>query len=95
MHARIDDAAAAAGRDPAQITRIYNVFGTIAGGPSRGAFDGPAGQWIDVLSELALRDGMDTFVFGPADDDVAQAGRFIGEVVPAVRENVARGRGSQ
>lgn len=95
MHARIDEAAVAAGRDPARLTRIYNVFGTITGGPSQGAFDGPASQWADMLSELALDGGMDTFVFGPAGDDVAQVRLFTEQVVPAVRRAVARQRAAR
>ena len=63
-HARIDDGAADAGRDPAAIARVYNVFGTITGGPSDGFLQGPANQWVDELAELALDGGMDTFVFG-------------------------------
>jgi alkanesulfonate monooxygenase SsuD/methylene tetrahydromethanopterin reductase-like flavin-dependent oxidoreductase (luciferase family) len=95
MHARIDDAAADAGRDPARISRIYNVFGMISDGPSQNTFDGPRQQWIDTLTGLVLDGGMDTFVFGPASDDVAQVSRFVEEVVPAVRENVQRERGSR
>lgn len=92
MHERIDAAAHAAGRDPAGIRRVYNVFGTITEGPSRGPFDGPADQWTDTLTELVLDGGMDTFVFGAADDDLAQARRFADEVAPAVREHVRQGR---
>ncbi len=95
MQARIDTAATGAGRDPAQIRRIYNVFGTITDGPSRGGFDGPARQWIDTLSELALDAGMDSFVFGAADDDLNQVRRFVDEVVPAVRERVDGDRASR
>lgn len=92
MHERIDAAAHAAGRDPAGIRRVYNVFGTITEGPSRGPFDGPADQWTDTLTELVLDGGMDTFVFGAAGDDLAQARRFADEVAPAVREHVRQGR---
>ncbi len=92
MHARIDEAAAAAGRDPAQIQRLYNVFGTITDGPSRGGFEGPVQQWADTLADLVLDGGMDTFVFGPADDDLAQVQRFTDEVVPAARDAIVRER---
>jgi len=91
LHARIDRAAAAAGRDPATIRRIYNIFGTITDGDSRGPFDGPPQQWIDKLSALALNGGMDTFLFGAQGDDLAQVRRFAEEVVPGVR-HVARAR---
>ena len=42
MHKRIDEAARAAGRDPADVRRIYNVVGSI--GPSRGG-SGLTGTW--------------------------------------------------
>jgi alkanesulfonate monooxygenase SsuD/methylene tetrahydromethanopterin reductase-like flavin-dependent oxidoreductase (luciferase family) len=86
LHARIDSAAAGAGRDPRQIRRIYNVFGTIDG--DGGFLQGPVAQWVDELTSLALDGGMDTFVFAPATDPVAQVRRFAAEVVPAVREAV-------
>jgi alkanesulfonate monooxygenase SsuD/methylene tetrahydromethanopterin reductase-like flavin-dependent oxidoreductase (luciferase family) len=94
-HARIDTAAVEAGRDPADIRRIYNVFGTITDGVSRDRFDGPVDQWVDTLTELVLGAGMDTFVFGPAEDDVRQVRTFIDQVVPAVRDRVTRERGNR
>lgn len=94
MQARIDDAAWAAGRDPADIQRIYNVFGTITEGPSRGSLDGPVDQWVDELTALVVDGGgMDTFVFGPAEEPVRQVEIFTREVVPAVRDAVDRHRG--
>jgi alkanesulfonate monooxygenase SsuD/methylene tetrahydromethanopterin reductase-like flavin-dependent oxidoreductase (luciferase family) len=92
-HARIDDGAAQAGRDPATIARVYNLFGKITDGPSDGFLQGPVSQWVDELTEIAVDGGMDTFVFGTEGDDIAQYERFAAEVVPAVRENVARARG--
>lgn len=50
MHQVIDAAAREAGRDPAVIQRVYNVFGTITDTASKGAFDGPPQQWIDTLT---------------------------------------------
>ena len=93
MHARIDEAAVAAGRDPAGITRVYNVWGTIGG--SGGFLQGGVGQWVDELTELTVEHGMDTFVFGPSEDPVPQLQRFAQEVAPAVREQVARHRGDR
>jgi len=90
MHARIDDAAVAAGRDPTGIARVYNIWGKIDG--AGGFLQGGVAQWVDELSELSLRHGMDTFVFGPSDDAVTQLQRFVAEVVPAVREQVAASR---
>ncbi|HEY5857189.1 MAG TPA: LLM class flavin-dependent oxidoreductase [Aldersonia sp.] len=92
-HVRIDDGAADAGRDPAAIARVYNLFGKITGGASEGFLQGPVTQWVDELTEIAVDAGMDTFVFGTEGDDIGQYERFAAEVVPAVRENVARERG--
>ena len=87
-----DIAAADAGRDPSDISRIYNVWGTITDGPSNGEFDGPVDQWIDTLTGLVLDGGMNAFVFGAEGDDPAQMSAFMDRVVPAVREQVAAGR---
>ncbi|MPY77334.1 MAG: LLM class flavin-dependent oxidoreductase [Actinophytocola sp.] len=92
-HARIDDAAVQAGRNPADIQRIYNVFGSITDGSPSGFLHGPVDQWVDALTELVLDGGMDTFVFAAQDDDLGQIRRFAREVAPAVREAVARERG--
>ncbi len=47
LQARIDEAAVEAGRDPATITRAYNVLGVITDGESRGSLRGPVDQWVD------------------------------------------------
>lgn len=91
MHARIDEAAVAAGRDPASIARVYNVWGTIDG--PGGFLHGPVAQWVEELTSLALEHGMDNFVFGPAERPVLQLQRFAAEVVPAVRQQVVLHRG--
>lgn len=91
MQRRIDEGAAGAGRDPAEIRRALNVSGRI-GGPGEGPLDGPASGWVEELTRLALEHGFDTFVFWPADDHVRQVELFAGEVAPAVREAVAAGR---
>jgi hypothetical protein len=91
MHARIDEAAVTAGRDPAQIRRVYNVWGLIDG--PGGFLNGSAGQWVDELTELAVDRGMDTFVFGPSADSAPQSQRFANEIAPAVRDRVAQHRG--
>jgi alkanesulfonate monooxygenase SsuD/methylene tetrahydromethanopterin reductase-like flavin-dependent oxidoreductase (luciferase family) len=92
--ARIDDAAAAAGRDPAAVRRLYNISGRI--GPGGGGFlDGPAGQWVEQLLPLVTETGMDTFVLWPSEAPDRQLELFAAEVAPALREAVAahRGRG--
>jgi alkanesulfonate monooxygenase SsuD/methylene tetrahydromethanopterin reductase-like flavin-dependent oxidoreductase (luciferase family) len=90
--ARIDDAAAAAGRDPAAIRRLYNVSGRI--GPVGGGFlNGPPGQWADQLLPLVVETGMDTFVLWPSESPASQPERFAAEVAPALRGAVAAHRG--
>jgi alkanesulfonate monooxygenase SsuD/methylene tetrahydromethanopterin reductase-like flavin-dependent oxidoreductase (luciferase family) len=92
--ARIEDAAAAAGRDPASIRRLYNISGRI--GPGGGGFlDGPAGQWVEQLLPVVTEHGMDTLVLWPTEFPARQLELFAAEVAPALREAVAahRGRG--
>jgi alkanesulfonate monooxygenase SsuD/methylene tetrahydromethanopterin reductase-like flavin-dependent oxidoreductase (luciferase family) len=90
LQRRIDDAAAEAGRDPAEIRRVYNVGGTIAAGPTRGLLDGSPAHWIETLTGFTRELGFDTFVFWPAEDPVGQVERFALAVVPALREAAAR-----
>jgi alkanesulfonate monooxygenase SsuD/methylene tetrahydromethanopterin reductase-like flavin-dependent oxidoreductase (luciferase family) len=83
----IDEAALAAGREPADIRRIYNIGGLItesAGG--EGVLVGPTGQWVETLIEWATDPGIDAFIFWPTADELAQVERFAAEVTPAVRE---------
>ena len=92
--ARIDEAAVAAGRDPADVRRLYNISGRI--GPGGGGFlDGPGAQWVEQLLPLVTETGMDTFVLWPSESPVHQLELFAAEVAPALREAVAaqRGRG--
>jgi alkanesulfonate monooxygenase SsuD/methylene tetrahydromethanopterin reductase-like flavin-dependent oxidoreductase (luciferase family) len=83
----IDEAARAAGRDPAAIKRIANVNGVITdGGEATDFLDGPASHWVERLTSMARDYGFDAFVLWPKADPVAQIERFGGEVTPAVRE---------
>ena len=90
-HAIIDEAATAAGRDPAEIRRLYNINGTITDGPSGGFLDGPRSQWVDELSSVALEHGIDTFILWPGGDPIEQLHVFA-DIVPEVRERVAAAR---
>lgn len=90
MNERIDEAATEAGRDPATIARVYNVWGTIDG--KGGFLQGRVADWVEQLTELVLTHGLDSFVFGPAEDPVRQVQRFAAEVAPAVRAEVAKHR---
>jgi alkanesulfonate monooxygenase SsuD/methylene tetrahydromethanopterin reductase-like flavin-dependent oxidoreductase (luciferase family) len=93
MAARVDDAAARAGRDPAAIRRVLNVNGTITDGSSEGPLKGPVDQWADELTTLAVEHGFDTFVLWAEGEE--QLPRFAAEVVPAVREQVVAARGQR
>ena len=88
--ARLDDAAAAAGRDPAEIRRVVNVNGEITDGASQGLLRGPINQWVDELTDLAVGYGFDTFLFWGEGED--QLPRFAEEVAPAVRAQVTSER---
>ena len=73
---RIDDAAAAAGRDGGSIRRILNAGGDVS---------------VEQFTSLAVEYGMDTFVIGGIEDPEALRW-FASDVVPAVREAVAKAR---
>ena len=88
-NAAIDEAAAGAGRDPRAIRRLLNIGGTFSAS-RRGHLDGPPAQWVEELTELALSDGIGTFIL--AGDDPAAIEIFAAEVAPAVRELVAAER---
>lgn len=85
LEQRIDEAAVAAGRDPAAIRRIYNVNGMVVDGPTRGLLQGPPDHWIETLKRFALDLGFDTFIFWPDNDPLAQLERFTNEVVPGLK----------
>ncbi len=78
MQARIDDAAHAAGRDPASVRRLINLSGDFLA-------DAP----VERLAELNRVHGMSAFLL-PA-DDAASIQRFGQEIAPAVREAVLAG----
>lgn len=88
-NAIIDDAARGAGRSPRDVRRLLNISGTFST-VGRGQLNGPAEQWARELADLALGDGVGTFIL--ASDDPDDLRRFAGEVAPAVRELVAAER---
>jgi hypothetical protein len=62
----IDDAAATVGRDPRDVRRLLNIFGSPEGiGP--GPFEGPPARWVESLTSLALENGVSTFIVGGDD----------------------------
>jgi alkanesulfonate monooxygenase SsuD/methylene tetrahydromethanopterin reductase-like flavin-dependent oxidoreductase (luciferase family) len=96
----IDEAAAAAGRDPSAIATIYNFRGRITSEPLAATRDdsgrwvgGSVPQWVDELTSAVLEHGAAGFILHPTDDgtpaDTARA-RWTQEVVPAVREAIAK-----
>lgn len=88
LNARLDEAAVAAGRGPEQIRRIYNVFGSF--GTGSGFLQGTPSDWVEQLAELALEQGMSTFLLGADDPDTVR--RFAEDVAPGVKDLVVRER---
>ena len=87
--AQIDEAAIAAGRDPASVRRIFNVGGRITDGPrGDGLLDGPPDQWIETLSAWAVELRADAFIIWPPDTDVRFVERVSAEIAPAIRAAV-------
>jgi FAD/FMN-containing dehydrogenase len=74
----IDEAAMAAGRDPADIRRLLNIQ----------PFDGPVAAWVDELLPLVVDDGFATLIL--MTDDPSTMARFAHEVAPALRAAVDR-----
>jgi hemerythrin-like domain-containing protein len=85
----LDEAAEQAGRSPGAVRRLLNIGGRFS--PTRRGFlDGPADQWVEELTELALTYGVSTFI--TPGDDPDHVRRFALEVAPAVRDGVDRER---
>jgi hypothetical protein len=89
LNARIDEAAAAAGRDPRSVRRLLNISGEFSDNGS-GLLNGPVAQWAEELAGLALDCGISGFIL--MGDDPAVIQRFGQEVAPAVRDLVAAER---
>ena len=93
----IDEAARAAGRDPRDIRRIYNIPGAIRERAQAPATDsdqavvGPPEHWAEVLTHFATDLGFTTFVLA-APPDPRTLTEFIQDVAPIVRERVAERR---
>lgn len=85
--ALLEEAAAAVGRDPGAIRRVYNVGGSITPAVEQrdDAIVGPPDHWVATLLELAGTHRIDTFVLWPSGDVDAQLDLFCTEVAPAVR----------
>ena len=93
LQARIDAGAAKAGRDPAEIRRVYNLIGEISEpGDSDELLAGPVSFWIETLTGFVLDLGFDTLIFWPRGDTRRQLALFTEDVAPAVRAEIARAR---
>ncbi|GAA0252088.1 LLM class flavin-dependent oxidoreductase [Saccharothrix mutabilis subsp. mutabilis] len=98
----VDEAAASVGRDPREVRTIYNFPGRITQSPlaaTRGGdgrwIGGSVEQWVEELTGAVLEHGASGFIlFSPrgGTPDADTLARWAGEVVPAVREAVARER---
>jgi hypothetical protein len=94
---RVDAAAAAAGRDPAEIVSVYNFGGRITPEPlaaTRGEdgrwIGGSVHQWVDELTTAVLEHHAAGFIYRSPDDTPASEAlaRWATEIVPAVREAI-------
>jgi alkanesulfonate monooxygenase SsuD/methylene tetrahydromethanopterin reductase-like flavin-dependent oxidoreductase (luciferase family) len=90
---QIDEAAEAAGRDPAQIRRALNLQGVIADGRTPPEGELPVGylqgeplagppEWLAETLTGFVDDGFDTLVFWPIDPSPRQVEVFASEVAP-------------
>jgi alkanesulfonate monooxygenase SsuD/methylene tetrahydromethanopterin reductase-like flavin-dependent oxidoreductase (luciferase family) len=96
---QVDEAALAAGRDPAEIVTVFNLPGRITTAPLAAVRDetgrwigGSVRQWVDELTGAVLDHNAAGFVHFVTDStplDIA-LGRWAQEIVPAVREAVAK-----
>ncbi len=96
----VDEAAAAIGRDPADVDTIYNVSGRLTRDPLPRTRDdegrwtgGGVRQWVDELTFAVLEHGAAAFIYlVPPGDSISDTTLelWAHEVVPAVREAVAK-----
>lgn len=99
----IDEAAAAAGRAPGEIRTVFNFPGRITEEPLSATRDadgrwigGSAGQWAQELTGAVLEHGASGFMlFSPegGTPGTVSLGRWAREIVPAVREAIAKESG--
>jgi len=96
----VDEAAAAAGRDPSEIADIFNFGGQITSSPlprTRGDdgrwIGGSVAQWVAEMTSAVLEHGAGGFIYRTSDDTppAVAVARYAEEIVPAVREAVAKG----
>src|SRR5580700_7004111 len=96
----VDDAAASVGRDPRDVATIYQVSGRLTGVALPDTRDeegrwigGGVTQWVEELTYAVLEHGAAAFVYlVPPGDSISDTtlNLWAHEVVPAVREAIAR-----
>ncbi|MFE3452659.1 LLM class flavin-dependent oxidoreductase [Nonomuraea sp. NPDC059194] len=99
----IDEAAATVGRDPREIRTVFNFPGRITDRPLPATRDrdgrwvgGSVGQWVEELTGAVLEHGASGFVLfsaGHGSPDLDVLARWAREIVPAVREAIAKETG--
>jgi alkanesulfonate monooxygenase SsuD/methylene tetrahydromethanopterin reductase-like flavin-dependent oxidoreductase (luciferase family) len=89
LNKHIDDAAAAAGRDPSSVRRLLNLGGQFSAS-GRGPLNGPPEQWAEELAGMTLEYGVSGFIVMA--DDPSTVELYANEVAPATRELVAAER---
>jgi alkanesulfonate monooxygenase SsuD/methylene tetrahydromethanopterin reductase-like flavin-dependent oxidoreductase (luciferase family) len=96
----VDEAAASAGRNPADVDTIYNVSGRITRDPQPETrndegrwIGGGVTQWVEELTFAVLEHGAAAFIYlVPPGDSISDTtlNLWAHEVVPAVREAIAQ-----
>jgi alkanesulfonate monooxygenase SsuD/methylene tetrahydromethanopterin reductase-like flavin-dependent oxidoreductase (luciferase family) len=96
----VDEAAASAGRNPADVDTIYNVSGRITRNPQPETrndegrwMGGGVTQWVEELTFAVLEHGAAAFIYlVPPGDSISDTtlSLWAHEVVPAVREAIAK-----
>jgi alkanesulfonate monooxygenase SsuD/methylene tetrahydromethanopterin reductase-like flavin-dependent oxidoreductase (luciferase family) len=96
----IDEAAAAAGRDPREIRTIFNFPGRITDQPLTATRDrtdrwigGSVAQWIEELTGAVLEHNASGFTLFSANGgapDATTLSHWANEIAPAVREAIAK-----
>jgi alkanesulfonate monooxygenase SsuD/methylene tetrahydromethanopterin reductase-like flavin-dependent oxidoreductase (luciferase family) len=81
----IDRAAAAAGRDPRAVRRVFNVAGPSAEVPAGEDPERIFERWTETLVRYVVDFGANALVFWPSTTDPGEVERFARDVVPVVR----------
>jgi hypothetical protein len=88
----IDEAAIAAGRQPTDVRRLYNILGSIGSRSGGNGLNGPVELWVETLTDWVVDLGFDSLIFWPVVPSVEQVRLFAQEVAPEVRRRVAEYR---